>query len=92
MTNKFKIITTTPCVKCDATKRRLNKHGIPFISVDASGAAEEVEEARAEGATSFPIVIAPDGSWWSDYRVDRIDAWGKSQAWREEPNGGEPVG
>lgn len=84
MTNIFRIITTTPCPKCDATKRQFKKFGIPFESVAKEDAADDVEEARASGATSFPIVIAPDGSWWSDFQNDRIKAWGLSQAWREE--------
>lgn len=83
MTNTFRVITTTPCPKCDGTKRRMKKHNIPFESIPKEEAEDLVEEARASGATSFPIVIAPDGSWWSDYRLDLIDVWGKTNAWRE---------
>lgn len=83
MANKFTIITTSPCVKCDATKRRMTKWGIPFDVVAKEDAADIVEEARAEGATSFPIVVTPGGSFWSDYRIDKIDAW-KTHVWPKE--------
>lgn len=86
MTPIFRIITTTPCIKCDATKRQFNKYGIPFESIDAADDPGAVDEARASGATSFPIVIAPDGSWWSDFRIDKIKVWGESRAWRKEPD------
>lgn len=76
MSNTFRVITTVPCVKCDATKRRMKRHGIPFETIAAEDAADLVDEAKESGATSFPIVLAPDGSWWSDYRVDKIDDWG----------------
>lgn len=99
MTAIFKIITTTPCPKCDATKRRFKRHDIPYESVAKEDAEDLVEEARSSGATSFPIVLAPGGvDWWSDYRIDKIDAWGKALAWEktqakeehDEPR--EPVG
>ena len=85
MATIFRIITTSNCIKCTATKRQFNKYGIPFESFDAADAEDLVEGARASGATAFPIVIAPDGSdWWSDFRMDKIKAWGESRAWREE--------
>lgn len=98
MTNIFKIITTVPCHKCVATKRRFTKHGIPFESIPREEAEDIVDEARASGVLTFPIVIAPDGSWWNDYRIDKIDAWAEALAWQktqveeehDEPR--EPVG
>lgn len=84
MQQHFRIITTRPCVQCDATKRQMNKHGIPFEAIAKEDAMDMVEEARAEGAVTFPIVIAPDGSWWSGFRNDLIKVWGESRAWRED--------
>lgn len=84
MNNTFRVISTSPCQKCDATKRLLKKCGIEFEELTADEAPDLVEEARAEGATSFPIVIAPNGTWWSDFRKDQIDIWGKTTAWRED--------
>lgn len=93
MTSTFKIITTIPCVKCTSTKRQFEKYGMPYESIAKEDAEDDVAEARASGATSFPIVIAPGGAdWWSDFRIDKIKAWGESRAWREEPDERDPVG
>ena len=83
--NTFRVISTTNCVKCTATKRMFTKQGVPFEDLAEEDVPDIVEEAKASGATSFPIVIAPDGSWWFDFRKDLVDSWAKSQhVWRKD--------
>lgn len=63
-----------PCMKCSVTKRRLSKNDVPFSDVVADDAM--VERFKAEGHSSFPVVVVDLGdgaTWtWSDCRPDHI--------------------
>ncbi len=88
MTDTYTIITTTACVKCDATKRQFTKYGLPFEAVSVDDLTEEqqarFDREKASGATSFPVVLTPKGGSWSDFRVDRIKSAAKAR--EEEKN------
>lgn len=63
-----------PCYKCEGTKRALKNANIPYDAVHADDAI--IDKYKAEGHTSFPIVVASFGdsvTWtWSDLRLDHV--------------------
>lgn len=66
------VYTKPDCVQCDATKRTLNKHGIPFAEIDLSANADALDRLKAAGWMRAPVVETADGQMWSGYRPDRI--------------------
>lgn len=88
------VYSTSPCVKCDATKRALNKAGIAFEERSAENHPDVVEEARAEElartgqALTAPIVVVGDGRWWCGYRPDRIKALEADMEYEKRTNAG----
>lgn len=88
MSDRYIIIGTTPCVRCDATERGFKKHGLPYEKVDVNDLNEEqqarFDKAKAEGATSFPVVLTPGGGSWSDFQHERIKAHARKWAERGE--------
>lgn len=69
------------CHKCKITASALDKEGIPYEVVDLMDNPELVEQFRAEGLATAPIVAVTLGdgaSWtWNDYRHDHIKRLGK---------------
>ncbi len=67
------VYSTGPsCVKCNATTRLLARLTVPFELRLLADFPDEAEKFRAEGHTSAPVVVAPDGETWSDFRPDRV--------------------
>lgn len=70
------VYTKSPCVQCNATKRRLTANGTPFSEIPLDGA--DLDAAIELGFCTAPVVFAaaPDGTEhsWDGYRPDRIDA------------------
>lgn len=67
------IYTRPGCGPCTATKRALEKAGIPFREIEVESVTpEQLDSFRAEGLTQAPVVIAPDGRAWSGFRPDEI--------------------
>ena len=66
------VYTKPDCVQCDATKRTLNKHEIPFIEIDLTADAEVLDRLKAAGWMRAPIVETADGQMWSGFRPDKI--------------------
>lgn len=62
------------CQPCIATKRALDRHGIPHTVVDVTVDLDAAEHVRALGHLTAPVVVTPDGAHWSGYRPDRIAA------------------
>lgn len=60
------------CTACEATKRWLDRRGIPYETKRLSPASPVMELAAANGWTSAPIVVAGASSW-SGFRPDLID-------------------
>ncbi|WP_267888809.1 glutaredoxin domain-containing protein [Mycobacteroides chelonae] len=62
------------CYKCNLTKKRLEKEGVPFSEVVVDDELAAV--LRGEGFSSFPVVKVDlgDGATWSwcDFRFDDI--------------------
>ncbi|AXN53352.1 NrdH-like glutaredoxin [Mycobacterium phage Thonko] len=65
--------TGPACYKCNLTKRQLDKREIAYEERPADS-AECKALIDAHGFTSAPVVVAPSGDVWDDYRPDRIDA------------------
>jgi len=68
------VLTTPNCVQCDATKRTLDRKGIPYEVIPVGDTGEGREIANRLGAMSAPVVILENGDWWAGYRPDRISA------------------
>lgn len=61
------------CVACNATKKKLDKHGVIYTILDAR---EHVAELKALGHLGAPVVMVHDEDdtlvdHWSGYRPDR---------------------
>lgn len=72
-----RIYSKPRCVQCDATKRRLDEKGIPYIEEDATDPAN-TEAIKALGYQQAPVVIVSYGDpkneeHWSGFRPDLID-------------------
>lgn len=68
------IYTTPTCPGCKLTKDKLTQAGVQFLSVDLSEHPELVEEFKASGLLSAPIIETPDGTRTAGFRPDRIKA------------------
>ena len=86
------VYTKPDCVQCDATKRTLSKHDIPFIEIDLSDNMEVLDRLKAAGWMRAPIVETADGETWSGFRPDRIRdlaspkaSWASSAEWSRSP-------
>ena len=67
------IVYTKPsCVQCDATKRSLDKIGVPYSTVDVTVDAEAFEMLVEKGFKAMPVVNAGD-DWWSGFNPDKIN-------------------
>ncbi|NEG54905.1 glutaredoxin family protein [Bifidobacterium platyrrhinorum] len=71
------VFTKPRCPQCDATKRQLNKLGIPFETVDLTENPSTLEQLQQAGFQQAPVVITPDNSW-TGYRPDLIRELAKS--------------
>ena len=67
------IVYTKPsCVQCDATKRSLDKLGVPYSTVDVTVDAEAFDMLVEKGFKAMPVVNAGD-QWWSGFNPDKIN-------------------
>ncbi|WP_100482244.1 glutaredoxin-like protein NrdH [Mycobacteroides abscessus] len=68
------VYTKPACPQCDATKRCLTKHNVPFTTVDVTANPEARERVLALGYTAAPVVVTADGEHWAGFRPDRLKA------------------
>lgn len=59
------------CVQCEQTKRVMDREGIIYNLVDLREHPEKVEEFKALGHMSAPIVTT-DTKLWSGFRLGKI--------------------
>lgn len=52
----------------------MEEKGIPFEEIDMTLDDSAFQKAQDLGYKSAPVLIAPDGSHWSGYVPDKIDA------------------
>ena len=61
------LYTKANCPQCTATKRQLDRRGLPYTAVDITADARISDE----GWRQMPVIIA-GGESWSGYRPDKI--------------------
>lgn len=65
------------CVQCNATYKRLDKHGLQYRVVDVSVDDEAREYVMSFGYLGAPVVVVEQGGeldHWSGFSDRRIDA------------------
>ncbi|WP_415880990.1 redoxin NrdH [Mycobacterium intracellulare] len=71
MNSVVTLYTKPACVQCNATKKALDKQGIPYETVDISLDSEARDYVIALGYLQAPVVVAGNDHW-SGFRPDRI--------------------
>ncbi|OZD85302.1 NrdH-redoxin [Rhodococcus sp. 05-2256-B2] len=68
------VYTKPECNNCDQTKRRLNKHGIDYTTVDVTeDAAAREFVTNGLGYRQIPVVVVDENTHWSGFRIDALD-------------------
>lgn len=84
------IYTTPTCQGCKLTKDKLTAAGVDFRSVDLSEHPDLVEEFKAAGLQSAPIIETPDGTRTAGFRPDRIKTIIATASTSLHPSPGSP--
>lgn len=68
------VYTKPKCNSCNQTKRRLDKHGIDYETVDVTedAAAREFVTDRL-GYRQMPVVVVDENTHWSGFRIEALD-------------------
>lgn len=71
--NRMSIIlyTKPQCVKCNATKKYLDKLNLPYQVKDVTVDPEAREFVESLGYKMMPVVQAGDETW-NDFRIEKI--------------------
>lgn len=72
--NLVEVYTGEHCNQCDATIRKLNKEGIPFVEVKLSQQPDALDFVRSLGYQQVPVVYRDQDTHWSGFRPDNIAA------------------
>lgn len=64
----FTVYSKPSCVQCDATKRYLEKHGLPFEVIDVSVDTEAYDRIVGWGFRQVPVVENSTGDRWSGFQ------------------------
>lgn len=67
------VYSVPECGQCEATKRVLNRAGMPYTEVDLSRNREQLDRLKALGFKAAPVVETPLGTW-SGFRPDKLAA------------------
>lgn len=60
--------------QCDATKGRLDKHGIAYEAVDIT--EDDIARHFVTGELGYlqaPVVVVDENAHWSGFRIDALD-------------------
>ena len=68
------VYTKPACQQCTATKRRLDKNGTAYTLVDITEDQDAYDYVLELGHREAPVVVLDDGTHWSGFRMDCIDA------------------
>ncbi|OZF25744.1 NrdH-redoxin [Rhodococcus sp. 14-2496-1d] len=68
------VYTKPKCNSCDQTKRRSDKHGIEYETVDVTedDAAREFVTDRL-GYRQMPVVVVDENTHWSGFQIEALD-------------------
>lgn len=64
------VMTKPSCPQCTATKRWLDKNGIPYCEEGLTD--ESLKLAIGEGIASAPVVVAPGLGSWGGFQPNRL--------------------
>lgn len=70
------LYTKPDCTQCVATKRRLDKRGLTYTTVDITEDPDAYEFVLDLGHKAAPVVVLDNGTSWSGMRPDLIDKIG----------------
>ena len=68
---QIQIWTTANCVQCMQTKKQFDKLGIRYDEMALEQHPEKLDEFKAQGYVSAPIVVT-DRKIWTGFRLDKI--------------------
>ena len=74
---RIKVYTKEMCQPCRMTKIALGKAALEYTEISLADVPELVEEFKAEGHMTAPIVDTGEERW-SGFRPDKIKALGKA--------------
>lgn len=66
------VFTKTNCVQCEATKRHLDKIGVPYDTVDITNDIVALDRLISLGYRSAPVVLTDNDSW-AGYMPEKLD-------------------
>lgn len=65
------VFTKNNCTQCTATERELDSLGVIYTEINIEENPEYLDQLKAAGFRSAPVVVTPKGSW-AGYKPDRI--------------------
>ena len=67
------VYTKPSCVQCDMTKRKLDRIGVEYETVDITEDSAAMEMVLGMGFKSAPVVITDTDSW-AGFNPDKINS------------------
>ena len=67
----IEVFTKKPCSQCDMTKKQFDKNGVEYVETDLVANPKLLEEFKAMGFSSAPIVRVGERIW-SGFNPDEI--------------------
>ncbi|EEW53829.1 glutaredoxin [Limosilactobacillus antri DSM 16041] len=68
------VFSKNNCIQCKMTKKFLQQHQINFVEHNIDEQPEYVDQLKAAGFLATPVVKLPNGSAFSGFRPDRLQA------------------
>lgn len=69
----IKVYSKPGCVQCEFTKKFLVQHEIPFEEKNVMESNDALEEVRAIGFTSLPVVVIDGKEPFAGFRPDILN-------------------
>lgn len=69
----IKVYTKNHCMQCEYTKKKLIDLGLPFIEINLEEQEGALDEVKAMGFQSMPVVVPGDGEEpFFGFRPDKL--------------------